>query len=108
MPELWDAMEPLTLVIPTVNAAETIGGVIREISAAYRLDIIVADDAAPGVCRPGRRIWHRGTLRCEVLRQLRASPSICRKCAARKVQSEVTDSQFLLCQRSVGRGDFRV
>jgi hypothetical protein len=28
MPELWDAMEPLTLVIPTCNEAETIGGVI--------------------------------------------------------------------------------
>ena len=36
-------MEPLTLVIPTFNEAETIGGVIREIPAAYRLDIIVAD-----------------------------------------------------------------
>jgi glycosyltransferase involved in cell wall biosynthesis len=36
-------MEPLTLVIPTFNGAETIGGVIREIPAAYHLDIIVAD-----------------------------------------------------------------
>ena len=36
-------MEPLTLVIPTFNEAETIGGVIREIPVAYRLDIIVAD-----------------------------------------------------------------
>jgi glycosyltransferase involved in cell wall biosynthesis len=36
-------MEPVTLVIPTFNEAETIGGVIREIPAAYRLDIIVAD-----------------------------------------------------------------
>ena len=36
-------MEPLTLVIPTFNEAETIGGVIREVPAAYRLDIIVAD-----------------------------------------------------------------
>jgi glycosyltransferase involved in cell wall biosynthesis len=35
-------MEPLTLVIPTFNEAETIGGVIREIPVAYRLDIIVA------------------------------------------------------------------
>jgi len=43
VPELWDAMEPLTLVIPTFNEAETIGGVIREIPVAYRLDIIVAD-----------------------------------------------------------------
>jgi glycosyltransferase involved in cell wall biosynthesis len=36
-------MEPLTLVIPTFNEAETIGGVIQEIPAAYRLDIVVAD-----------------------------------------------------------------
>jgi glycosyltransferase involved in cell wall biosynthesis len=36
-------MEPLTLVIPTFNEAETIGGVIREIPAPYRFDIIVAD-----------------------------------------------------------------
>jgi glycosyltransferase involved in cell wall biosynthesis len=36
-------MEPLTLVIPTFNEAETIGGVIREIPAACHLDIIVAD-----------------------------------------------------------------
>jgi glycosyltransferase involved in cell wall biosynthesis len=36
-------MEPLTLVIPTFNEAETVGGVIREIPVAYRLDIIVAD-----------------------------------------------------------------
>jgi glycosyltransferase involved in cell wall biosynthesis len=43
MPELRDAMEPLTVVIPTFNEAETIGGVIEEIPAAYRLDIIVAD-----------------------------------------------------------------
>ena len=28
VPELWDAMEPLTIVIPTFNEAETIGGVI--------------------------------------------------------------------------------
>jgi glycosyltransferase involved in cell wall biosynthesis len=36
-------MEPLTLVIPTFNEAETIGAVIGEIPAAYRGDIIVAD-----------------------------------------------------------------
>jgi len=36
-------MEPLSFVIPTFNEAETIGAVIREIPAAYRLDIIVAD-----------------------------------------------------------------
>ena len=36
-------MEPLSLVIPTFNEAHTIGAVIREIPAAYRSDIIVAD-----------------------------------------------------------------
>ena len=36
-------MEPLSLVIPTFNEAETISAVVREIPAAYRLDIIVAD-----------------------------------------------------------------
>ncbi|GAN76490.1 glycosyl transferase [Acidisphaera rubrifaciens HS-AP3] len=36
-------MEPLTLVIPTFNEADTIGGVIREIPPPYRRDIIVAD-----------------------------------------------------------------
>jgi len=36
-------MEPLTLIIPTFNEAETIGAAIREIPAAYRFDIIVAD-----------------------------------------------------------------
>jgi glycosyltransferase involved in cell wall biosynthesis len=151
-------MEPLTLIVPTFNEAETIGGVIREIPVAYRLDIIVADvgstdgtravvqaagarvidvgrgyrracaggaaaahtasmaiafmdgDGADpgdligeiarpvldgtydfarhparavsaslarccgtGLCRPGRRIWHRGTLRCEVHRHVRLS-----------------------------------
>jgi glycosyltransferase involved in cell wall biosynthesis len=33
-------MEPVTLVIPTFNEAETIGAAI---GAAYRLNIIVAD-----------------------------------------------------------------
>ena len=36
-------MEPLSLVIPTFNEADTIGAVILEIPAAYRSDIIVAD-----------------------------------------------------------------
>jgi glycosyltransferase involved in cell wall biosynthesis len=36
-------MEPVSLVIPTFNEAETIGAVIREIPAAYAGDIIVAD-----------------------------------------------------------------
>lgn len=43
MQELRNAMEPLSLVIPTFNEAETIDAVIREIPADYRLDIIVAD-----------------------------------------------------------------
>lgn len=43
MPELWDAMEPLTLVIPTLKEAETIGAVVQMIPAAYRLDIVVCD-----------------------------------------------------------------
>ncbi|MCB8878303.1 glycosyltransferase family 2 protein [Acidisoma silvae] len=36
-------MEPVTLVIPTYNEAESIGAVVREIPAEYRGDIIVAD-----------------------------------------------------------------
>jgi len=36
-------MEPVSLVIPTFNEAETIAGVVREIPAPYRGDIIVAD-----------------------------------------------------------------
>ena len=36
-------MEPVSLVIPIFKEAETIDAVIREISAAYRQDIIVAD-----------------------------------------------------------------
>ena len=73
-------MEPLSLVIPTFNEAETIGAVIREIPAAYRLDIIFANGGstdgtqrtapAPGVrtvdagrsygraCGPGNREGH--------------------------------------------------
>jgi glycosyltransferase involved in cell wall biosynthesis len=58
-------MEPLTLVIPTFNEAETIGGVIREIPVAYRLDIIVADvgstDGTQAVARAaGARVIHAG------------------------------------------------
>ena len=48
-------MEPVTLVIPTFNEAETIGAAIREIPAAYRLNIIVADggstDGTPRIAR---------------------------------------------------------
>src|ERR1700722_6920215 len=39
LPELWDAMEPVTLVIPTFNEAETIDAAIREIPAAYLREI---------------------------------------------------------------------
>ena len=65
VPELRNAMEPLTLVIPTFNEAETIGGVIREIPAAYRLDIIVADggstDGTQAVARAaGARVIDAG------------------------------------------------
>ena len=36
-------MEPVTVVIPTFNEAESIAAVVREIPAPYRGDIIVAD-----------------------------------------------------------------
>jgi glycosyltransferase involved in cell wall biosynthesis len=41
-------MEPLTLVIPTFNETETIGALIREIQAAYRFDIILANEGSTG------------------------------------------------------------
>jgi Glycosyl transferase family 2 len=56
LPELWDAMEPVTLVIPTFNEAETIGAAIREIPAAYRLNIIVADGGSTDGTRRIARI----------------------------------------------------
>jgi hypothetical protein len=51
-------MEPLSLVIPTFNEADTIAAVIREIPVAYRLDIIVAEAAALTGRRgsPARRV----------------------------------------------------
>ncbi len=36
-------MEPVSIVIPTFNEAESIGHVLREFPAAYRGDIIVSD-----------------------------------------------------------------
>jgi glycosyltransferase involved in cell wall biosynthesis len=36
-------MEPVSFVIPTLNEADTIGAVVREIPAAYAGDVIVAD-----------------------------------------------------------------
>ena len=58
-------MEPVTPVIPTFNEAETIGAAIREIPAAYRLNIIVADggstDGTPGIARiAGARVVNAG------------------------------------------------
>ena len=58
-------MEPVTLVIPTFNEAETIGAAIREIPAAYRLNIIVADggstDGTPRIARvAGARVVNAG------------------------------------------------
>jgi glycosyltransferase involved in cell wall biosynthesis len=49
-------MEPVTLVIPTFNEAETIGAAIREIPAAYRLNIIVADGGSTDGTRRIARI----------------------------------------------------
>ncbi len=39
-------MEPVTLVVPTLNEAAAIGAVIREIPAAFAGDIIVADSGS--------------------------------------------------------------
>jgi hypothetical protein len=50
-------MEPLTLVVPTFNEAETIDGVIREIPVAYRLDIIVADGGSTDGVIHHRQVW---------------------------------------------------
>ena len=36
-------MEPVSIVIPTFNEAESIGHVLREFPAEYRGDIIVSD-----------------------------------------------------------------
>jgi glycosyltransferase involved in cell wall biosynthesis len=43
MPELRAAMEPVAVVIPTLNEAATIGAVIRGIPRDFSADIIVAD-----------------------------------------------------------------
>lgn len=39
-------MQPVSVVIPTLNEAEAIGAVIREIPAAYAGDVIVADSGS--------------------------------------------------------------
>jgi glycosyltransferase involved in cell wall biosynthesis len=46
MPELWATMEPVTVIIPTLNEAATIGAVIREIPRDFAMDIIVADSGS--------------------------------------------------------------
>jgi len=43
MPKLWASMEPVAVVIPTLNEAATIGAVIRGIPRDFTADIIVAD-----------------------------------------------------------------
>ena len=39
-------MEPVTVVIPTLNEASTIGAVVREIPRPYAADIVVADSGS--------------------------------------------------------------
>ena len=46
VPELRDAMEPVAVIIPTLNEVATIGSVVREIPRAYAADIIVADSGS--------------------------------------------------------------
>jgi glycosyltransferase involved in cell wall biosynthesis len=58
-------MEPVSLIIPTFNEAETIGAVIREIPAPYRGDIIVSDggsrDGTQNIARAaGARVLDAG------------------------------------------------
>jgi glycosyltransferase involved in cell wall biosynthesis len=43
MSKLWAAMEPVAVVIPTLNEAATIGGVVRGVPREFSADIIVAD-----------------------------------------------------------------
>lgn len=58
-------MEPVSLVIPTFEEADTIGAVIREIPPPYRADIIVADggssDGTQAIARAaGARVVEAG------------------------------------------------
>ncbi|PJI53629.1 UDP-glucose--dolichyl-phosphate glucosyltransferase, partial [Methylobacterium radiotolerans] len=58
-------MHPVSIVIPTLNEAEAIGAVIREIPPAYAADIIVADsgstDGTQAVARAaGARVIEAG------------------------------------------------
>ncbi|WP_216849994.1 glycosyltransferase family 2 protein, partial [Acidisoma sp. L85] len=46
LPELRNAMEPVAVVIPTLNEAGAIAGVIREIPREFSRDIIVADSGS--------------------------------------------------------------
>jgi glycosyltransferase involved in cell wall biosynthesis len=53
-------MEPVSVVIPTLNEAGSIGSVIREIPAAYAGDIIVADSGSQdGTARIAREAGAR-------------------------------------------------
>ena len=53
-------MEPVSIVIPTLNEAGSIGSVIREIPAAYACDIIVADSGSrDGTARIAREAGAR-------------------------------------------------
>ena len=53
-------MEKTLVVTPTFNEADTIAAVIREIPAAYRLDIIVADSGSTDVATS----WPAATSAC--------------------------------------------
>lgn len=58
-------MQPVSIVIPTLNEAETVGGVIREIPVPYAADVIVADggstDGTQAVARAaGARVIDAG------------------------------------------------
>ena len=46
MRELWVAMEPVAVVIPTLNEAAAIGGVVAEIPRTIARQIIVADSGS--------------------------------------------------------------
>jgi glycosyltransferase involved in cell wall biosynthesis len=46
MPELRAAMEPVAVVIPTLNEASTIGAVVAEIPRRYVREIIIADSGS--------------------------------------------------------------
>jgi glycosyltransferase involved in cell wall biosynthesis len=66
-------MEPLSLVIPIFNEADTIGAVILKIPAAYRSDIIVADGCSTdGIQEIARDAGARHRRRARLRPRLRA------------------------------------